>query len=441
MVEVSSVAPDSIGSDLGIVPGTQLLSVNGRDLEDFLDWEFLSADDAILIVARTPDGEDVEYDIERPEGVPMGLELTPPTIRRCANRCDFCFVDGLPSTTRKSLDIRDDDYRLSFRHGNFATLTNLKQKDIDRIIEYHLSPLYVSVHATDSVVRRRLLRNPLAPDVIEQLKSFGEHRIKFHTQIVIQPDVNDGTHLERSLADLWDLGESILSVSVVPVALTEFSRHDLSRQPTAKECGEIVDSLGWWQDRARKIRGVGWVYGSDDLFITAGRELPAAEKYDGFDQVENGVGSVRFLQEKIRDMPTTTDLVEKKIGVFTGKCMKNLMPAVLETLAERTGADFELFALENTLFGSSVTTAGLLPGVAFQTALAGRPDLDLALLPAESVNDDGLFMDDMTVAALDESSPVPVMFSYYFSDALAGGAMETAGSLKKGERRVGSGER
>lgn len=418
MVEVSSVASDSIGSDLGIVPGTQLLSVNGRDLDDFLDWEFLSADDEILIVARTPDGEDIEYDIERPEGVPMGLALTPPTIRRCANRCDFCFVDGLPTTTRKSLDIRDDDYRLSFRHGNFATLTNLKQKDIDRIIEYHLSPLYVSVHATDPVVRRRLLRNPLAPDVIDQLKSFAEHRIAFHTQIVIQPGVNDNVHLERSLSDLWDLGESILSVSVVPVALTEFSRHDLSRQPTVEECALIVDSLGSWQDRARKVRGVGWVYGSDDLFITAGRELPAAWEYDGFDQVENGVGSVRFLQEKIRDMPTTTDLAGKKVGVFTGMGMANLMPAVLDTLTELTGGAFELFTLENTLFGSSVTTAGLLPGAAFQAALAAHPDLDLALLPGESVNDDGLFMDDMTVAVLEAGTSAHVMFSYCFSDVL-----------------------
>ena len=350
----------------------------------------------------------------------MGLELEPPSIRRCANRCDFCFVDGLPTTTRKSLDIRDDDYRLSFRHGNFATLTNLKQSDIDRIIEYHLSPLYVSVHATDPVVRRRLLRNPLAPDVLEQMRSFAVHNIEFHTQIVLQPDVNDGTHLERSIADLWDLGDSILSVSVVPVALTEFSRHDLSRQPSSEECAASVDSIVLWQNRAREKRGVGWVYGSDDLYINAGKVLPAAEEYDGFEQVENGVGSVRFLQQQIKEIPSSADLSGKKIGVFTGMGMKNLMPAVLETLAAQTGGTFECVSLENSLFGSSVTTAALLPGAAFQKALAGRSDLDLALLPAESINDDGLFMDDMTASELESSSPVEIRFSYCFSDVLTG---------------------
>jgi putative radical SAM enzyme (TIGR03279 family) len=374
----------------------------------------------LLIVARAPDGSEVEYEIDRPEGVPMGLELEPPSIRRCANRCDFCFVDGLPTTTRKSLDIRDDDYRLSFRHGNFATLTNLKQNDIDRIIEYHLSPLYVSVHATDPVVRRRLLRNPLAPDVLEQMKSFAEHRIEFHTQIVLQPDVNDGSHLEQSLSDLWDLGESVLSVSVVPVALTEFSRHDLSRQPTGEECSSVIRSVASWQARAREKKGFGWVYGSDDLYINAGEPLPAADEYDGFEQVENGVGSVRFLQEQINEMPSSADLSGKKIGVFSGKAMERLMPGVLETLTRQTGGTFESVHLENSLFGSSVTTAALLPGSAFRDALADRPDLDLALLPAEAINDDGLFMDDLKASELEAIAPMEVKFSYCFSDVLGG---------------------
>ena len=163
--------------------------------------------------------------------------------------------------------------------------------------------------------------NPLAPDVLEQLRSFAAHRIEFHTQIVLQPGVNDGAHLERSLLDLWDLGDPILSVSVVPVALTEFSRHDLSRQPTPEECAAAVDSIVRWQDRARKTRGAGWVYGSDGLYITAGKTLPPAQEYDGFDQVENGVGSVRFLQEQIKEIPSSADLAGKKIGVFTGMAM------------------------------------------------------------------------------------------------------------------------
>ncbi|HXV85922.1 MAG TPA: PDZ domain-containing protein, partial [Gemmatimonadales bacterium] len=184
MLRVAAVAPNSIAADLGLVSGTELISVNGRHLEDFLDWEFLTADEQFLLLVRQPDGEEIEFDVERPEGFPLGATLEPPRIRRCGNRCDFCFVDGLPSGLRDTLYVRDDDYRLSFRYGNFATLTNLKPRDLQRIVEYRLSPLYVSVHATDPVIRRRLLRNPRAPAVLAQLQDLARHGIRFHTQIV-----------------------------------------------------------------------------------------------------------------------------------------------------------------------------------------------------------------------------------------------------------------
>jgi len=236
MIRIAAVASDSLGAELGLLPGTELVSVNGRDLGDFLDWEFLTADDQFVLLARLPDGESVEFDIERPEGLPMGVKLEAPHIRRCANRCDFCFVDGLPEGLREPLYIRDDDYRLSFRYGNFATLTNLKPKDIERILEYRLSPLYVSVHATDPGIRRRLLRNPRAPAILTQLATFARGGIRFHTQIVLQPGVNDGAVLERSLNDLYALGDSVLSVAIVPVGLTAHSDHDITRQPGAEEC-------------------------------------------------------------------------------------------------------------------------------------------------------------------------------------------------------------
>src|SRR5467141_1987604 len=224
MVRVQAVAPGSLGAALGVVPGTELLAVNGRALEDFLDWEFLSADERFVLSATMPGGDAVEYDVERPEGLPMGVTLEAPRIRLCANHCDFCFVDGNPQGLRQALYIRDDDYRLSFRYGNFATLTNLKPWDLARIVEYRLSPLYVSVHATDPVVRRWLLRNPEAPEVVSQLRWFVERGISFHTQVVLVPGINDGPQLMRSLRDLYGLGPSILSVSVVAVALTKISK-------------------------------------------------------------------------------------------------------------------------------------------------------------------------------------------------------------------------
>lgn len=423
MIRVQAVAPESLGAALGLVPGTELLAINGRPLEDFLDWEFLTADDSFLLHARHPDGEEIEYDVERPDVLPMGVTVDPPRIRRCANHCDFCFVDGNPQGRREVLYIRDDDYRLSFRYGNFATLTNLKPWDVARIVEYRLSPLYVSVHATDPVIRRWLLRNPEAPAIVPQLRAFLDQGITFHTQIVLVPGVNDGAELERSLDDLWHLGPGILSVSIVPVALTEYSKHNLVREPTREECGAALDIAGRFAARAQAERGDPWCFGADDLYLQAGRELPPAEWYGDFDQRENGVGAVRYLQTRIAaevEGLAGGGQAGRRVAVVTGRAMGPLMPQVVGPLARATGAEFEIVVLDNTLFGTSVTTAGLLPGAAFRAALAHRRDLDLALLPAEAVNDDLLFMDDMSLEELAGQVPMPLRLSYDFADVLAG---------------------
>jgi putative radical SAM enzyme (TIGR03279 family) len=419
MIKVTAVHPDSIAAELGLQPGCELISIDGRELEDFLDWEFLSAEERFVLHVRQPNGAEVEYDIERPLDEPMGLSLEPVRIRRCANRCDFCFVDGLPEGLREVLYIRDDDYRLSFRYGNFATLTNLKPRDVERIIEYRLSPLYVSVHATDPVARRYLLRNPTAPEIIPQLRHFADHGIVFHTQIVMSPGVNDGAVLEQTLRDLYEFGAPVMGCSIVPVGLTEFSKHSLVREPTADECQAAIRLIDQWSDRAQRERGVHWAFGADELYMRAGVELPPPEIYDGFDQVENGVGAVRWLQQRILQGAEELGGWEgRRIGVCTGTAMGRLMPQVIEPLARATGAVFELIPIENSLFGTSVTTAGLIPGIAFQRALKGRSDLDLALLPAESVNDDGLFMDSMASELLAASVPVEIRFSKDFTDAL-----------------------
>jgi putative radical SAM enzyme (TIGR03279 family) len=423
MIRVQSVHPDSLGSELGLEKGFELHSIDGRALDDFLDWEFLSAEDRFVLLARGPDGAYVEYDVERPEDLPLGVELEPPRIRRCANRCDFCFVDGLPQGLREPLYVRDDDYRLSFRYGNFATLTNLKSKDLDRILEYRLSPLYVSVHATDPVVRRRLLRNPRAPAIVEQLTELAAGGIRFHTQIVLQPGLNDSAVLDRSLEDLYGIGASVLSVSLVPVGLTEFSKHQLVREPSAAECRGVIESVDAWQARALAERGHRWAYGADELYVVAQAPLPPAEAYDGFGQVENGVGSVRFLQQRIEEEAGGLPSMDgKRVAVATGIAMGLLMPQVLDTLGRATGAEFELIQLENALFGSSVTCAGLLPGASFLAALAGREEWDLALIPAESLNDNDKFLDDLTFDELRAACPVEVRPSYHFTDALAEGA-------------------
>ncbi len=419
MVRVTRVEPGSIAEEIGIVPGTELLAVNERPLEDFLDWEFLTADEAFVVSARLPDGTAVEYDIERVDAEPMGVELAPPTVRRCANRCEFCFIEGLPKGLRKGLYIRDDDYRLSFAYGNFATLSNVRERDIARILEYRLSPLYVSVHATPWEARKVLLNNPRVPNIIEQLTRLAEGGIQFHCQMVVVPGINDGDVLEQSLTDLWDLGDAVLSVALVPVGVTQFSHLYTGKPMDAANAGALLDVVHQWEARALDERDDRWVFGSDELYLLAGQELPDVEHYGEFSQIENGVGAVTSLRARVRDgLAQLPRLEGRRIGVVTGSSMAPLMPELLEQLHAATGAQFVLIPTENSLFGPTTTTAGLLVGADIRRALADRHDLDLALIPAECINDDGLFLDEESFVVVRESLPMPVYPSYDFIDAL-----------------------
>jgi putative radical SAM enzyme (TIGR03279 family) len=421
MVRVSKVRAGSIAEELEIVPGTELLSVNGRELRDFLDWEFLAADDELVLEARLPNGEEIVYEIERPEGEAIGVELVPPTVRRCANRCEFCFIEGLPPGLRKNLYVRDDDYRLSFAYGNFATLSNVKERDIERILEYRLSPLYVSVHATPWEARKVLLNNPRVPDIAAQLTRLAGGGIQFHCQMVIVPGLNDGDVLEQSLRDLWTLGDAVLSVAIVPVGLTQFSHLYTGTPMDAARAAGLLDIATRWSKRAERERGETWVFGSDELYLLAEQPLPPASHYGDFAQIENGVGSVTALRGRVRaGLTSLPRLSSKRIGVVTGVSMAPLMPELLELLAVATGAHFELIRVENSLFGPTTTTAGLLVGADMRRALTNRYDLDLALIPAESINDDGVFLDEQSFIEVRESLPMPLYPSYDFIDVLAG---------------------
>src|SRR6266550_638298 len=251
MVKVSRIERNSIAAALGITPGTELLIVNGRPLADFLDWEFLTADEELTIEARQPDVREVVYELERLDGEPLGISLEPPSVRRCANRCEFCFIEGLPVGLRKPLYIRDDDYRLSFAYGNFATLSKVKERDIERILVYRLSPLYVSVHATNHEARKVLLNNQRVPDIKAQLCRLAAGGIQFHCQLVVVPGLNDAEVLEESLTDLWNMGDAVLSAAVVPVGITQFSHLYTGRKMDRRTARTILDHVARWSARGR----------------------------------------------------------------------------------------------------------------------------------------------------------------------------------------------
>ena len=420
MVRVARVEPGSIAEEIGIQPGTELVSINGRPLQDFLDWEFLSAEEEVVVEARQPDGEEIIYEIARDEGESIGVALEPPNVRRCANRCEFCFIEGLPQGLRRNLYIRDDDYRLSFTYGNFATLSNVKERDIARILEYRLSPLYVSVHATNWEARKVLLNNPRVPNIVEQLTRLAEGGIQFHCQMVIVPGLNDGAVLEESLTDLWNLGDAVLSAAVVPVGLTQFSHLYSGESMGRDKARELLERVNRWGKKALEERGETWVFGSDELYLLAEVPLPPPEHYGEFAQIENGIGSITSLRmrvdEGLDDLPRLDGM---RIGVVTGKAMTDLMPELLEKIRSRTGAEFVLIPAENSLFGPTITTAGLLVGADIKRVLSDRADLDFALIPAETINEDRIFLDDVVFDELAAALPLPVYPSYDFIDILA----------------------
>lgn len=427
MVRVSKVEQGGIAEAVGIVAGTQLLSVNDRPVADFLDWEFLTAEEELVIEAKQPDGEEVIYELERLDGEPLGLSLEPPNVRRCANRCEFCFIEGLPPGLRKNLYIRDDDYRLSFAYGNFATLSNVKEKDIARILEYRLSPLYVSVHATNLEARRVLLSNPRVPDVMEQLTRLAAGGIRFHCQMVVVPGLNDGDVLEQSLTDLWHLGDAVISAAVVPVGITQFSHLYSGEALSVEASRKLLAHVLRWSDRAKKERGEAWVHGSDELYLLAETPLPPEEHYGDFAQIENGIGSITALRTRVsRGLKKAKRFDGDRIGVVTGKAMAEIMPPILKDLSRVTGASFEMIVTENSLFGPTITTAGLLVGADILRALESRTDLDFALIPAETINDDSVFLDDHTLQAVRSRISFPIFPSYDFIDVLESGLKAVA---------------
>ncbi|HZE07550.1 MAG TPA: DUF512 domain-containing protein, partial [Gemmatimonadaceae bacterium] len=372
------------------------------------------------IEARQPNGEEIVYEVERFDGEPLGVSLEPPTVRRCANRCEFCFIEGLPAGLRKPLYIRDDDYRLSFAYGNFATLSNVKERDIARILEYRLSPLYVSVHATNHEARKVLLNNDRVPDIKAQLSRLAAGGIQFHSQMVVVPGLNDGDVLEESLRDLWGMGDAVLSAAVVPVGLTQFSHLYTAKSMDRETARAILERVERWGARGLTERGDTWVFGSDELYMLAGRELPTPEHYGEFAQIENGVGAVTSLRMRVAaGLAKLPRRDGQRIGVVTGLAMGTLMQPLVDKLAAATGADLELIVTENSLFGPTITTAGLLVGKDILRALSSRDDLDIALIPAETINEDSIFLDDCTLEFVRSSLPMPIFPSYDFIDVLA----------------------
>lgn len=420
MVRIADILPGSIAEELELEVGSRIVRINGEPVRDTLDLRFLEVDGELEVEVSGADGGDpVVYEIEKETGEGLGIIPAADSVRQCANKCVFCFVDGNPLGARKSLHLKDDDFRLSFTYGSYVTLTNLGPRGFERLIEQRLSPLYVSVHATEPAVRERLLGVPRGGGIMEHLGRLVEEGIEVHTQVVLCPEWNDGAHLARTIDDLWSLGDRVLSLSVVPVGLTEYNLNRPVRLLTAVEAAAALEQVARGRERALRERGTGWLYAGDELYFIAGRPVPDAAYYDDWPLTENGVGSVRrLLDDFAAGIGQVGRLEGQRIGLLTGTRMAQVFAPLAPAVHAQTGATLEVIGVENTMFGSTVNTAGLLPGAALQAAAAGR-GFDVVLLSAESLNDDGQFVDDMPLVELVRAlSPAHVLPAHELTSAL-----------------------
>ncbi len=403
---VQSVAPGSIAEDAGIEPGDIIVSLNGHELRDIVDYRYYSAEESVDILVRRGQEEaviEVEKDFDEPIGVEFADELFD-GVRECGNRCIFCFVHQLPKGMRRPLYVRDDDYRLSFLHGNFVTLTNVTHEDIARIIEQRLTPIYVSVHATDPTLRTQMVRTGNAPDVMAQLRTLADAGITLHTQVVVCEGVNDGEQLERTVSDLSGLFPQVASIGIVPVGLTRHRRvgPDI-KSVDAPGARQIIELVKRRQKDFGKIHGTRLVWASDELYLSAGVQVPSAVSYEGYPQIENGIGLVRqFMEDRKRTLRRLPERLPLPLSVtlVTSTLAARILEEFAADLSSVKNLTVRVAPIRNKFFGESVTVAGLITGQDVIEQLKCETLADIVMIPS-IMQRDGAFLDDVT---LDEAA-------------------------------------
>lgn len=397
---ISNVRRHSLAEKAGIQPGEKLCSVNGCNVQDIIDLSFLTSDEVVELEIESAAGAKRLVQIEKYPDEDLGLEFESAVfdkVRTCYNNCIFCFVDQMIPGMRPGLYVRDDDYRLSFLYGNFITLTNMRDEDFDRIIRTHLSPLYISVHATDPDVRCKMMNNRFAGQLMEKINRLLEAGIQIHTQIVCCPGYNDGEVLKRTFADLYALHPGVLTMAVVPVGLTKHREHlHPMRTFTPQEAAEIVDAVSGWQKQCREETGKSFVYLGDEFYLLASKELPPSEYYDGFPQLENGIGLTRnFLNEWEAALKTLqyADGAEQAV-IPVGESAFRVLQPMMEAFNSQYGTKHSFVSVKNLFFGGHVNVTGLLTG---GDILAAVKDSERLILPGVVLNNDNLFLDDMSL--------------------------------------------
>ena len=416
--KIRAILPGSIAEELELEPGDVLLAVNDHEIEDVFDYHYYTNEEYLTVLVRKPDGEEWELEIEKEFEEDLGIEFESSLMddyRSCRNHCIFCFIDQMPPGMRETLYFKDDDSRLSFLQGNYVTLTNMSDHDIDRIIHYHLGPINISFQTTNPDLRCKMLHNRFAGDVFPKIRRLADAGIELNGQIVLCRDINDGAELERSISDMTSYLPALRSVSVVPVGLSKYREGLYPLKPfDAQSAGEVIDLIESWQKKIYPQYGVHFVHASDEWYLLAGRPLPEEERYDGYLQLENGVGMLRLLKEEVEEtlaeVKPDVETPKRRVSIATGRLAGPFLKELgkrIETVHQNV--TLQIFEIRNDFFGESITVSGLITG---QDLIAQLKDQDLGdelLLPTNMIRSgERVFLDDLTIEDAEEALGISI---------------------------------
>ena len=413
--KISRVLDGSIGEELGLKAGDVLLEMNGKAVTDVIDYMYYESVEELSLLVEI-DGEQVLFEIEKDCEEPLGLDFEDYLMdrqRSCKNKCIFCFIDQLPKGLRETLYFKDDDARLSFLMGNYITLTNLSDADLDRIIAMRISPINISVHTTDPALRVQMMANPNAAKINEILKRFYDAGIEMNCQIVLCKGVNDGEHLEKSLKDLAALAPMVRSTSVVPVGISDHREGLYPLVPFKKEDAiKVIETIEKIGQEQRKKSGVAGCYASDEFYILAEMPLPSEDEYDGYPQIENGVGLMRSLQVELEEalFEEKGDSLPRDIGIITGVLAKDYMRDLLLRIQKKfVGLQFKIYPIENHFFGKKITVSGLVTGTDILNQLKGKDLPSRLFIPSSMLRaEQDLFLDSISLDEVSEQLCCPI---------------------------------
>ena len=413
---IRKVFPDSIAEEMELVPGDELISINGQPIEDVFDYHYLVNDEYLEILVRKADGEEWELEIEKDFEEDLGVEFENSLMdeyRSCRNHCIFGFIDQMPPGMRETLYFKDDDSRLSFLQGNYVTLTNMSDHDIDRVIRYHLAPINISFQTTNPKLRCEMLHNRFAGDIFPKVDRLFQAGIEMNGQVVLCKGINDGEELERTIRDLSGYLPHLKSVSVVPVGLSKYREGLHPLEPFNREDAlGVLETVHRWQKKLYEQYGLHFIHCSDEWYILAGLPLPEEERYDGYLQLENGVGMLRLLEEEVQEelAHRKGDERVRRVSIATGKLAAPFIQENVERVRTVYGnVEAQVYPIRNDFFGELITVSGLITGQDLKAQLKGKDLGECLLIPCNMLRaGENVFLDDVTVEEVEEQLGVPV---------------------------------